>query len=161
ERHHRNNNRESTFREAKRDIERNVLPKWRSRPIASISRRNVLDLIDGIIGRGAEVQANRTLARIRALFNWAMEKDRVAASPVARMKLPTQERARDRALSDEELRWLWRACDEVGWPFGTLVKLLLLTAQRRDEVAGMNRAEIDFVKRAWTIPRHRTKNDRI
>ena len=79
ERHHRNNNRESTFLEAKRDIERNVLPKWRSRPIASISRRDVLDLIDGIIGRGAEVQANRTLARLRALFNWAIEKDRVVA----------------------------------------------------------------------------------
>jgi Arm DNA-binding domain len=95
ERHHRKNSRESTFREAKRDIERNVLPKWRSRPIASISRRDVLDLIDGIIARGAEVQANRTLARLRALFNWAIEKDRVAASPVARMKQPTQEQARD------------------------------------------------------------------
>jgi integrase len=161
ERHHRNNNRESTFREAKRDIERNVLPRWRSRPIASITRRDVLDLIDGIIGRGAEVQANRTLARLRALFNWAIEKDRVAASPVARMKLPTQEQARDRVLSDAELRWLWRACDEVGWPFGPLVKLLLLTAQRRDEVAGMEWSEIDLVKRVWIIPRHKTKNDRV
>jgi integrase len=161
ERHHRKNSRESTFLEAKRDIERNVLPKWRSRPIASISRRDVLDLIDGIVARGAEVQANRTLARLRALFNWAIEKDRVAASPVARMKLPTQERARDRALSDEELRWLWRACDEVGWPFGPLVKLLLLTAQRRDEVAGMEWLEIDLVKRVWTIPRHKAKNDRV
>jgi integrase len=161
ERHHRKNSRESTFREAKRDIERNVLPKWRSRPIASISRRDVLDLIDGIIARGAEAQANRTLARLRALFNWAIEKDRVAASPVARMKQPTQEQARDRVLSDDELRWLWRACDEVGWPFGPLVKLLLLTAQRRDEVAGMEWPEIDLVKRVWTIPRHKAKNDRV
>jgi integrase len=161
ERHHRNNSRESTFLEAKRDIDRNVLPKWRSRPIASISRRDVLDLIDGIIARGAEVQANRTLARLRALFNWAIEKDRVATSPVARMKLPTQEQARDRVLSDDELRWLWRACDEVGWPFGPLVKLLLLTAQRRDEVAGMEWPEIDLVKRVWTIPRHKAKNDRV
>jgi len=161
ERHHRKNNRESTFREAKRDIERNVLPKWRSRPIASITRRDVLDLIDGIVARGAEVQANRTLARLRALFNWAIEKDRVVASPVARMKLPTQEQARDRVLSDDELRWLWRACDEVGWPFGPLVKLLLLTAQRRDEVAGMEWSEIDLVKHVWTIPRHKAKNDRV
>jgi hypothetical protein len=147
ERHHRKNSRESTFLEAKRDIERNVLPKWRSRPIASISRRDVVDLIDGVIARGAEVQANRTLARLRALFNWAIEKDRVAASPVARMKLPTQEQARDRVLSDDELRWLWQGSDEIGWPFGPLVKLLLLTAQRRDEVAGMEWPEIDLVKR--------------
>jgi integrase len=159
--HHRKNNRESTFREAKRDIERNVLPKWRARPIASISRRDVIDLIDGIIARDAEVQANRTLARLRALFNWALEKDRVATSPVARMKLPTQEQARDRVLSDDELRWLWQACDEVGWPFGSVVKLLLLTSQRRDEVAGMEWSEINLVKRMWTIPRHKAKNDRV
>ena len=159
--HHRRNSRQSTFLEAKRDIERNVLPKWCSRPIASITRRDALDLIDGIIARGAEVQANRTLARLRALFNWAIEKDRVTASPVARMKLPTQEQARDRVLSDDELRWLWQACDEIGWPFGPFAKLLLLTAQRRDEVAGMEWPEIDLVKRVWTIPRHKAKNDRI
>jgi len=161
ERHHGKNSRKSTYLEAKRDIERNVLPKWCNRPIASISRRDVLDLIDGIIARGAEVQANRTLARLRALFNWAIEKDRVDVSPVARMKLPTQEHARDRVLSDDELRWLWRACDQVGWPFGPLVKLLLLTAQRRDEVAGMEWPEINLVKRVWTIPRHKAKNDRV
>jgi integrase len=161
ERHHGKNSRKSTYLEAKRDIERNVLPKWRNRPIASISRRDVLDLIDGIVARGAEVQANRTLARLRALFNWAIEKDRVAVSPVARMKLPTQEHARDRVLSDDELRWLWQACDQAGWPFGPLVKLLLLTAQRRDEVAGMEWSEIDLLKRVWTLPRHKAKNDRV
>ena len=161
ERHHKKNSRKSTFLEAKRDIERNVLPEWGNRPIASIGRRDVIDLIEAIIARGAEVQANRTLARLRALFNWAIEKDRVAASPVARMKLPTQEQTRDRVLSDDEVRWLWQAGDEIGWPFGPLAKLLLLTAQRRDEVAGMTWAEIDFVKRVWTIPRHKAKNNRV
>jgi integrase len=157
--HVKKNNRESTFLEAKRDIERNLLPKWRSRPIASITRRDALDLIDGIVARGAEVQANRTLARLRALFNWAIEKDRLARSPVARMKLPTQEQARDRVLGDDELRWLWQASAEIGWPFGPLVKLLALTAQRRDEVASMTWAEVDFKKHVWTIPRHKAKND--
>jgi len=90
-----------------------------------------------------------------------IEKDRLAASPVARMKLPTQETARDRVLGDDELRWLWQACDEAGWAFGPLVKLLVLTAQRRDEVAGMEWSEIDLVKRVWTIPRHKAKNDRV
>jgi integrase len=161
ERHLREHRRASTFLEAKRDLEHDALPAWRKRPIASITRRDVLDLIDGIVARGSEVQANRTLARLRALFNWAIEKDRVTASPVARMKLPTQEQARDRVLSDDELRWLWQACDETGWPFGPLAKLLLLTAQRRDEVAGMEWSEIDVGKRVWTIPRHKAKNDRV
>jgi hypothetical protein len=63
ERHLRKNRRASTFLEAKRDLEHDALPAWRKRPIASITRRDVLDLIDGVVARGSEVQANRTLAR--------------------------------------------------------------------------------------------------
>jgi integrase len=76
------------------------------------------------------------------------------------MKLPHQEQPRDRVLSDDELRWLWCGCDEIGWPFGSLAKLLLLTAQRRDEVAGMEWSEVDLAKRIWTIPKHKAKNGR-
>jgi len=154
------NNAASTYKEARRDLEKHALPRWRDRPISGISRRDVLDLIDAITARGAEIQANRTLTRLRALFNWAIEKDRLAESPVARMKLPTKERPRDRVLSDDELRWLWQACEAIGWPFGPLVKLLLLTAQRRDEVASLEWSEIDLEKRTWTMPREKAKNDR-
>ena len=160
ERHVRKNSAPATYQEAKRDLEYNVLPKWRNRPIASISRRDAIDLIDGLVERGVEIQANRTLARLRALFNWAIEKDRISASPVDHMKTPTKERARDRALTDDEIRWFWQACDEIGWPFGAVFKLLLLTAQRRDEVGGMKWTEIEVDKRTWTLPRHRVKSDR-
>ena len=136
------------------------MPKWRSRPIASISRRDATELIDGLVERGVEIQANRTLARLRALFNWAIEKDRISGSPVNHMKPPTKERARDRALTNDEIRWFWQACDEIGWPFGPIFKLLLLTAQRRDEVGGMKWTEIDLDRRTWTLPRHRAKSDR-
>ena len=160
ERYVRANNRQSTYKEAKRDLERDALRKWRNRPIASITRRDVIDLIDSIAERGAGVQANRTLTRLGALFRWAVDKDRLAASPADRVAAITQEHARDRVLTDGELRWLWAACGEVGWPFGPLVSLLVLTAQRRDEVAGMAWTEVDLDKRTWTIPRHKTKNDR-
>ena len=63
-------------------------------------------------------------------------------------------------MSDDELRWLWQACDEDGWPFGAAVKLLLLTAQRREEVAGLEWLELDLAKRVWTIPKHKAKNGR-
>jgi integrase len=160
ERHVRANNRESTFKEAKRDLERDALRKWRNRPIASITRREVIDLVEKISERGAPVQANRTLSRLGSLFRWAVEKDRLTVSPAERVKPVTQEQARDRVLSDAELRWFLLACDRIGWPYGPLAKLLLLTAQRRDEVAGMTWAEVDLDRRVWTIPRHKAKNDR-
>jgi integrase len=70
----------------------------------------VIDLVEGIVERGAEIQANRTFARLRALFNWAIEKDRLLASPLARMEAPTKERTRDRVLSDYEISRFWQAC---------------------------------------------------
>jgi integrase len=160
ERHVRKNCAPATYKEAKRDLECNVLPDWCSRSVASISRRDAINLIDGLVERGVEIQANRTLARLRALFNWAIEKDRISASPVEHMKPPSKERARDRALTDDEIRWFWLACDKIGCPFGPVFKLLLLTAQRRDEVAGMKWTEIDVDKRTWTLPRNRAKSNR-
>jgi integrase len=150
----------ATYKETKRILESDGLPEWHNRPISSIARREVIAVIDAITARGATVQANRTLARLRALFRWAIEKDRLQASPIAGMKPPTKEWSRDRALSDDELRWFWAACNEVSWPFGPLAQLLLLTAQRRDEVAGAEWPEIDLDKRIWTIPREKAKNDR-
>jgi integrase len=79
---------------------------------------------------------------------------------VTGMKPPTREQARDRILTDHELRRLGRACAAGGRPFGPLVRLLILTAQRRDEVACLERAELDLDKRSWTMPREKAKNNR-
>jgi integrase len=160
DRHGRKNLAPATYKEAKRVLQSRDLAAWRDRPIADISRRDMVDAIDRIEARGACVQANRTLARLRAFFNWAVQKDRVATSPAAGVKPPTKETTRDRALTGDEMRWLWTACDEIDWPFGPLVKLLLLTAQRRDEVAGIEWPEFALDKRTWTIPRERAKNKR-
>jgi integrase len=160
ERHVKKENAASTYAEAKRDLERNVLPKWRRRPIASITDADVIDLIDGIAARGADSQARHTYARVRAFFNWVVvQRRRLKTSPMHGMKPPGKERERDRVLADDELRWFWQGCDKLGWPFGPLFKLLLLAAQRRDEVAGMERAEVDVERRMWTIPPQRMKRD--
>jgi integrase len=149
-----------TYKETKRSLERDVLPKWGQLPITTITRAHAISLIDALAASGATVQANRTLARLRHLFNWAVERGRLPSSPISGMKPPTKERARDRTLDEDEIRWFWSACETIGWPFGPLAKLLLLTAQRRDEVGGIEWSEIDLCKRTWTIPRHRAKNDR-
>jgi integrase len=155
------NTRASTFKETKRILDVDVIPAWSDKPIAGIAKRDVEALLDTIADRGAEVQANRTLARLRTLFNWAVEKDYLTASPVERMKPRVKEHPRDRALSDDEICWFWQACEEIGWPFGPLFKLLLLTAQRRDEVGTSEWPEIgNLEKRLWSIGRHKAKNDR-
>ena len=159
ERHGRKNLAPRTYAETKRILELDDLKDWRARSVAKITRRDVMEVVQRIEMR-AEIQANRTLARSKALFSWAVQKDRIAVSPAAGIKPPTKEAPRDRVLSDDEMRWLWSGCEEIDWPFGPLVKLLMLTAQRRDEVAGMAWSEIDLDKRTWTIPGRRVKNDR-
>jgi integrase len=106
------------------------------------------------------VQANRTLARLKTLFKWVLDEELVSADPTARVRKVVKETARDRILTDDEIRLFWAGCDRLGWPFGPMYKLLLLTAQRRDEVGGAEWAEIDVERRMWTIPREKAKNDR-
>jgi integrase len=152
--------RPSSAREWRRIIERDVKPAWRARAIDAITRRDVRDLIEEISSRGAEVQANRTLARLKTLFNWAIQQDIIPASPAAGLKPVGKEVERDRVLSDEEIRWFWAACDQLGWPFGPLFKLLLLTAQRRDEVRALEWSHLSQDGKTWTMPREKSKNDR-
>jgi integrase len=152
-----------TWRELQRQLDFDVFPKWGDRPIASIRRHDVIALLDGIADRGdrrSPVQANRTLARLKTLFRWAFDEELITDNPTTRVRKVVKEEARDRVLSDDEVRWFWAGCDVAGWPFGPLFQLLLLTAQRRDEVGGMTWDEIDFDKRLWVIPRERAKNDR-
>src|SRR5262249_3973975 len=106
------------------------------------------------------ITANRTLAAIRKMFNWAVARDIMAASPCAGVKPPTAERSRDRVLTDPELRAVWQAADKIGGTFGALVQLLILTGQRRDEVAGMRWSEIDLDGCRWTLAPERVKNNR-
>jgi integrase len=150
----------STYSETKRVLEHDVKSVWDSRAIEEITRKDVIELLDNIVDRGAAVQANRTFAVLRRFFNWALEREMIPASPIAGLRAPTTEAERDRVLSDEEIVYFWKGCDILGCPFGPMFKLLLLTAQRRDEVGGARWPEIDLDKRLWTIPRERAKNDR-
>jgi integrase len=156
--HIESNLRTSTAREMARLLTVNVVPRWKGRRVQEIQRRDVMELLDGMIKRGAPVSANRTLAVVRRLFGWAMERGLLETSPCDRIRAPTAEQARDRVLREEEIIILWRACEKIGWPFGPLVQLLLLTGQRREEVAGMRWSELDLDAKLWTLPKERVKN---
>jgi integrase len=160
ERHVRRSNRPRTAKETERLLRRHVLPRWHGRLIRDITRRDIIDVLDRVVDGGAPVVANRVLAATRKMFNWALARDILSVSPCAGVKPPTEEQARDRVLDDSELALVWQAADKVGYPFGPMVQLLALTGQRRDEVAKMRWAEVDYEKRLWTLPRERVKTNR-
>jgi integrase len=159
ERYAKANTRESSWRETERLLNRDVLPSWKGRTVQEITRRDIVDLLDRVSDRGSPIMANRVLAAVRRLFGWCVDRGVLEKSPCAGVKAPAAERCRDRFLSDDELRLAWTACDDIGWPFGPLVKLLILTGQRRDEVSNTRWSEVDLTTKLWIIPRERSKND--
>jgi len=147
-------------KETKRLIEREVLIAWAGRSIHAITKPDVLKLLDSIVDRGSPATANRAFTVIRALFNWAIGRGIIEKSPCAGLAKPTPERSRDRVLTDQELRAVLLAARGISYPYGTIVEILALTGQRREEVAGMRWCEISPDRTQWTIPAARSKNGR-
>jgi integrase len=140
-------------------VKNGITARWRDRKVSEIRRADIIALLDDIVDRGAPIVANRTLATLRKLFNWSIERDLIEANPCTGVKPPAAEKSRDRVLSEDELRKVWTATDEIGWPFGPIIQLLILTGQRRDEVGAMEWSELDLDKALWMLPRGRVKND--
>lgn len=152
--------RNRTANEIERMFEIYVYPLIGERPVETVTRRDVLRLLDKAEERGIRVRANRVLASVRRLFNWSVERGIIEASPVNNIRPPAVETPRDRVLSDDEMLALLRACDRMGEPFGQVFRLLLLTAQRRDEVAAARWVEFDLRSALWHLPAERVKNAR-
>ena len=157
-RHAKVHNKPRTCAETERLIAGNVTRAWGTRPITSIDQHDVVALLDSVTDRGSPIAANRVLAAGRKMFNWAIERSLIKTSPFDRVKAPTKEVSRDRVLNDFELSLVLAAADQLGPVFGAFVKILTLTGQRREEVAGLMWAELDPDLTIWTIPRERTKN---
>lgn len=158
ERHCKPNTRDWRFTEQM--LGKEVVPRWRGKRLSQVSRAQVHDMLDEIVDRGAPIRANRVFAQLRKMCNWAVSRGIIERSPCGGLVAPSQETRRDRLLSDQEVRLAWRAFEEVGWPFGPIGKLLLLTGGRRDEVASMRWGELDLAAKTWTLPKERTKNKR-
>jgi integrase len=150
-----------TWNEAERIFRVYVTPVIGKRPLHEIARRELIDLLDKIADERGGSMANRTLAHLRPLFRWAVSRDVIGADPSANIPKPAKERPRQRILDDDELRWIWRAADTIGGRRGAFVKLLMLSGQRRSEVAGMRRSEFDRAARVWTLPVTRSKTAQI
>lgn len=159
---HADGKRLSTAKLMKQQIEADIRPHWGKRRIETITRADIKALLKRVTDRGAAVHANRVFSLVRKFLNWCVyEVEVIEASPALGMRRPADEAPRERVLSSDELRWLWKATAEAG-NFGACVRILLLTGQRRMEVGGMYRAELDLDAKqpSWTIPGTRTKNGR-
>lgn len=141
-----------------RELDRHVVAAWGEREIQDITKRDVIDLLDGIADSGRMVTANRVRAYAGKFFNWCVERDILPISPVMGVKRVVKEKSRDRVLTDDEIRWFWQACDKAGQPWGPFGKMLLLTGQRVGEVVNMTDGEI--TDDLWHLAADRTKNGR-
>ncbi len=154
-------------------IKGGLAERWADKPVREIDAHDVWSAIEKRVAWASRVSSDALMdpgsTRSRALlsalstaFGWFAEHRLVDSNPCTSVHRPDAPRARDRVLSDPEIVKFWAACDEaVGEPFGQLLKLLLLTGSRLNEVTGMRRVELSEDGQTWTIPSGRTKNHRV
>lgn len=132
---------------------------WKARPIGSIAKAEIYDLLDGFVAAGQTAKARVTLAWLKTLFRWAVKRDIITASVVESVEIEIEPKTRDRTYSADEIAAVWRAADDMDAREGDFVKLLTLLAPRKGELAGMHRSEFDSQDKptVWTIPHERTK----
>jgi integrase len=147
-----------SWREDKRALDRDILPKFGQRKAGDIRRHEVIDLLEKIVERGAPVLANRTLEIMRRIYNWGIEREVVLINPCARVTPPGAENERERVLTDDEIRRLWPAFGELTPAMAAIFQLRLLTLQRGGEVSRLRWSDLDTSAAVWTIPAEFSKN---
>lgn len=146
---------------AKAHLLRN-LPGWLDRPAAEITLAEAVRLLDELKETKGTVTANRTLAYARAAYSWAVQRQRLPLNPLRGIERPGRETPRERLLNAAELGAIWRGCDRLGPAIAGCVRMMMLTVQRRNEVASMRWAEFDDLSNPtiWLLPSARAKNGR-
>lgn len=158
--HCQRHNRPRTAHETERILRTSFCPSWGSRDIREITKSDVHEILDRMVAKGKPSAANHALAAVRKLFAWAVDRDIIASNPCADIQRPAKVQARENVLDAQQVVRVVAAASAMPYPFGPLVRLLVLTAQRRNEVANMRWTHIDFKQATWTIPAALTKSNR-
>lgn len=153
-------NRRQSYRDEATTKLRRSLAAWLGRPAAGLTRAEAANMLQEIADTRGPIAANRTMAYARACYGWAIKTSLLEANPFANLAPPGRERPRDRVLSLDELRAIWVASETLGPIQRAYVRFLMLTLQRREEVAGATWSEISADGETWTIPAERAKNGR-
>ena len=147
-----------SWRNISRGLKSRVMAPFLSRSVASLTRREIIDVCDSIVAAGTPHAAVNHLRHLKMLFNWAASRDLVANNPCVGVKPPARSVERDRVLNDQEISAVWNASFQLTTPFAEMYRMFLLTGQRRSEVSTMRWNEV--AGSLWTIPREKVKKDR-
>jgi integrase len=145
--------------EVETDFRREYVERFRGRPVGEISKAEIRMMIE-TKAQEHPAQARNLLGYGKRFFTWAVDNDVIAASPAQLLfakKIIGERNKRERVLSDDEVRVVWNAAGELGYPYGPLIRLLVLTGQRRSEVGDAVWSEFTLPKREWVIPGARMK----
>jgi integrase len=145
-----------------RIVRRELLPSWGARPVTDITHRDVREIVQRVVDRGAPTYAHNVFDASNAVLNFAAAQDLIEANPARLLKRNAvigPKRHRQRVLGDTELRAFWRASSQLDYPFGPFFRLLLLTGCRLDELGGARWREFELERKTWTIPAERFKSD--
>jgi integrase len=135
-------NKASSQYQLHRSLEADLLPAWRGKRVDEITKRDIHNLLDSIADRGAPIMARRVQAYVRRFFRWCIERDILKVDPTAGMPRVGNGKSRERVLTNDELVKVWRGADSIGH-FGSVVRMLILTGARREEITQLRWSEID------------------
>jgi integrase len=144
-----------------RDIlQREFVAVWGERTLNSISRDDVTRVVDDIVARTSAATGHNRFVYARHFFNWCVGRGYLDVSPMVRLNPPPKAKDRDRVLTDYELGRIILAARKMEYPYGAIIMLLILTAQRKSEVAGMRWSELNIAAGEWSLAADRTKSAR-
>ena len=154
--------RKRSWKEDQRILKLDVRPVIGHRKAADIKRRDIIEILDTVMDRGAPIAANRTLAVMRKMFRFGISQDLVPHNPCEAVQTPAEEKQRNRVLTKDEIKVLWKRFEgeelTMSQPIRMCLRLMLVTAQRRNEVITATWADMDLSAGWWTIPETTAKN---
>lgn len=152
----------ASWEKIQRTLDLHVIPRIGSKPIRDVRRADVHEMLDELVAADKVGTAREVRKHLSRLFNWAVDRELIPDSPVHGLRRADLDPNGDagRALTNGELRYIWRAAGELGYPFGPWYQLLMLTGRRREEWAAATRSEIDAASRLHDLPRERHKSGR-
>lgn len=149
-----------TWKGTQQLIENHILPAFGGKTAKDLRRKEIIELLDKLAASDAPSAANHVLATLRKIYNWAIERDMLEFNPCSNIKRPVTIQERERVLTREEIRHLWETAEKIGYPYGPVLQLLLLTGQRRGEIATLRWSYIDLDKQVIHLPPENVKANR-